>query len=265
MQQFMLFSGLSIWSQRAGTAIFLAGRVLYHIFTGKIDRRGTLNQMMEVGPASLIIVLLTAASIGMVFTIQVTREFLRFGAGSAVGGILGIALARELSPVLTAVVIAGRVGAAFAAELGTANVTEQIDALYVLKTDPVEYLVVPRVIACVIMTPALTILSLFTGMAGGLWIAHSQYNMNPDVFMDSVQNFVTLWDLCSSPIKAAVFGFLIAIIGCNWGLTTQGGARGVGRSTTAAVVTSLLAIFFSDFFLSWAMFQGLGTAAFNAL
>lgn len=265
MQQFMSISGLGLWGQRSGAAILLAGRVVYQILTGKIDRWGTLNQMMAVGPASLIIVLLTATSIGMVFTIQVTREFLRFGAGSAVGGILGLALARELSPLLTAVVIAGRIGAAFAAELGTSVVTEQIDALYVLKTDPVEYLVVPRVIACVIMTPALTILSLFTGMAGGLWIANSQYGLSPDVFIDSIRVFVSLWDLFSAPIKACVFGFLIAIIGCNWGLTTRGGAKGVGQSTTAAVVTSLLAIFFSDFVLSWIMFQGLGTAGLDAL
>jgi len=264
MNQIIASSGLGTWSHRLWASILLGGRVIYHLLTGRIDRRNTLAQMSAVGPASLLIVLVIAASIGMVFTIQVAREFLRFGAGSAVGGILGIALSRELSPLLTAVVVAGRVGAAFAAEIGTMRVTEQVDALYVLRTDPVEYLVVPRVVACLIMVPALTVFSLVTGMIGGWLVATQFYDLSSELFIDSAQAFVSAWDLFSSPIKAAVFGTLIAIIGCSWGLTTSGGAKDVGQSTTAAVVTSLLAIFFSDFFLSWLMFQGLGSAGVEA-
>lgn len=255
-----LKSGFGLWVQRLFAALLLGGQILLHLKPNKIHRRNTLEQMAVVGPDSLLIALLTASFVGMVFTIQVAREFINFGAGTAVGGVLAIALTRELAPVLTAVVIAGRVGSAFAAEIGTMQVTEQIDALYVLKTDPIEYLVIPRILACCTMLPILTILSLITGMAGGLLIATTIYNLSDTVFLDSAQNFLGLWDLVSALIKAMVFGALIAIIGCNWGLTTTGGAKGVGQSTTTAVVTALLAIFISNFLLSWLMFQGSGSA-----
>lgn len=248
------------WLQRIMAAFLLGGQVLVHLLQTKINRRNTIEQMATVGPDSLIIALITASFVGMVFTVQVAREFIYFGAGTAVGGVLGLALTRELAPVLTAVVLAGRVGSAFAAEIGTMRVTEQIDALYILKTDPIDYLVIPRVLACCIMLPILTILSLIMGMAGGMLIATSLYNIPQSVFLDSARNFLGLWDLVSAAIKAMVFGGLIAVIGCSWGLTTTGGAKGVGQSTTAAVVISLLAIFISNFFLTWAMFQGTGSA-----
>jgi len=255
-----LKTGLGSWVQRVLAALFLGGQILLHLQPQKIHRRNTLEQMAVVGPDSLIIALVTASFVGMVFTIQVAREFINFGAGTAVGGVLAIALTRELAPVLTAVVLAGRVGSAFAAEIGTMQVTEQIDALYILKTDPIEYLVVPRIIACCAMLPILTILSLITGMAGGLLIATTVYNLSDTVFLDSAKNFLGLWDLVSAMLKAVVFGALIAIIGCNWGLTTTGGAKGVGQSTTTAVVTALLAIFIANFLLSWLMFQGASSA-----
>lgn len=258
-------SGLRIWSRRLLAALLLGGQVLVHLLKGKLHRRNTLEQMALVGPASLLIALLTAGFVGMVFTIQVAREFINFGAGNAVGGVLAVSLTRELGPVLTAVIIAGRVGSAFAAELGTMKVTEQIDALYILKTDPVDYLVIPRVLACCTMLPILTVLSLVTGMWGGLLIATSMYGISTTVFLDSVKNFLTLWDLFSAPIKAVCFGALIAVVGCSWGLTTTGGAKGVGQSTTTAVVTSLLGIFVFNFFLSWAMFQGPGSALTRGL
>jgi phospholipid/cholesterol/gamma-HCH transport system permease protein len=254
-------SGLQTWFQRLIAAIFLGGQVFLHLLKAKIHRRNTLDQMSIVGPESLTISLLTAAFVGMVFTIQVAREFIYYGAGTTVGGVLAIALTRELAPVLTAVVIAGRVGSAFAAEIGTMRVTEQIDALYMLKTDPIDYLVTPRVLACCLMMPVLTILSLMTGMTGGIVVADALYDISPTVFLRSAQNFLQVWDLSSSVIKSMVFGALIGIIGCSWGLTTTGGAKGVGQSTTTAVVTALLSIFIANFFLSWLMFQGTGSAA----
>lgn len=256
-------SGVGLWAQRALAAIFLGGQVVVHLLSGKIQRRNTLEQMALVGPASLLIALVTAGFIGAVFTIQVTREFINFGATTAIGGVLALALSRELAPVLTAVVLAGRVGSAFAAELGTMRVTEQIDALYMLRTDPLDYLVIPRVIACCLMLPLLTIFSLILGLAGGLLIATSLYKISASVFLDSARDFLGVWDLGSAMIKAMIFGALIAIIGCSWGLTTTGGAKGVGQSTTTAVVTSLLAIFIVNFFLSWLMFQGTGSAVIN--
>lgn len=252
---------INLWIERLLAALFLGGQVIVHILKGKINRRNTSDQMASVGPESLAIALITASFVGMVFTIQVAREFIYFGATTAVGGVLAISLTRELVPVLTAVILAGRVGSAFAAEIGTMKVTEQIDALYILKTDPIDYLVVPRVIACCLMLPVLTILSLITGMVGGLLIADSLYGIPSSVFLDSVQNFLKVWDLFSCVIKAVIFGALIAIIGCSWGLTTTGGAKGVGQSTTTAVVTSLMAIFITNFFLSWVMFQGTGSGS----
>jgi phospholipid/cholesterol/gamma-HCH transport system permease protein len=252
--------GLRTWGRRLVAAVLLGGQVIVHLMRGKIHWRNTMEQMVAVGPESLLVALLMAASVGMVFTIQVSREFINLGAGSAVGGVLAIALARELAPVLTAVVLAGRVGSAFAAELGTMQVTEQIDALYMLKTDPIDYLVIPRVLACCLMQPLLTILAFTTGIIGGVLIADVMYDISNTVFLDSARNFLTTWDLVSAMIKGMVFGILIAVIGSSWGLTTTGGAKGVGQSTTTAVVTALLSIFVTNFFLSWIMFQGPGAA-----
>ncbi|MEA5471640.1 MlaE family lipid ABC transporter permease subunit [Spirulina sp. 06S082] len=252
--------GLRNWIQRLIAAIFLGGQVVLHLLKAKINRRNTLEQCNAVGPGSLAIALTTAGFVGMVFTIQVAREFIHFGAGSAIGGVLAVALTRELTPVLTAVVLAGRVGSAFAAEIGTMRVTEQIDALYILKTDPIDYLVIPRIIACCLMLPVLTLLSLLLGMSGGLLVATNLYGISQSVFLESIQNFLGVWDIFSAVIKSVVFGGLVAVIGCSWGLTTTGGAKGVGQSTTTAVVTSLLAIFVTNFFLSWLMFQGMGNA-----
>lgn len=258
-------SSLALWGQRLLAAIMLGGQVVFHLLKGKIHRRNTIEQMAAVGPESLLIALVTAAFVGMVFTVQVAREFINLGAGTAVGGVLALSLSRELAPVLTAVVIAGRVGSAFAAEIGTMRVTEQIDALLMLRTDPIDYLVIPRVLACCLMLPILTVLCLVTGMAGGLLVATNLYDVSQSVFVDSARNFLKIWDLFSLAIKAFCFGGLIAVIGCSWGLTTTGGAKGVGQSTTTAVVTALLAIFIANFFLTWIMFRGTGSVVLQSL
>ncbi|TAF57343.1 MAG: ABC transporter permease [Oscillatoriales cyanobacterium] len=217
-------SSLSLWSQRLLAAILLGGQVMLHLLRGKIHRRNTLDQMAAVGPESLLIALLTAGFVGMVFTVQVAREFINLGAGNVVGGVLALSL-----------------------------------------TDPIDYLVIPRVLACCLMLPILTILSLVTGIAGGLLIATTMYGISQNVFLESVRHFLTLWDICSAAIKAFAFGGLIAVIGTSWGLTTTGGAKGVGQSTTTAVVTSLLAIFIVNFFLTWLMFQGTGSSVLKGL
>lgn len=238
---------------------------MVHLLRGKIHRRNTLEQMAIVGPESLLVALLTATFVGMVFTIQVAREFITFGLVQAVGGVLALALTRELAPVLTAVIITGRVCSAFAAEIGTMRVTEQIDALQMLDTDPVDYLVVPRLLACALMLPILTLISLVAGVTGGMVVASVLYDIPYSVFLDSVQSFLDIWDIWNSMIKAVIFGGIIAIVGSSWGLTTAGGAKGVGQSTTAAVVTALLSVFMTNFFLSWLMFQGMGGTALQNL
>jgi phospholipid/cholesterol/gamma-HCH transport system permease protein len=256
---------MSLWFKRLVAAIFLGGQAIVHMLRGKFNYPNIVEQMSLVGPESLLIALLISTTVGMVFTIQVAREFINIGAGQVVGGVLSLTLTRELAPVLTAVVLAGKVGSSFAAEIGTMKVSEQIDALYILKTDPVDYLVIPRVVACCVMLPLLTILSIVAGMLGGLLIATSIFGLPARVFLESARNFLDAWDLFTAPIKAVCFGALIAIIGCSWGLTTTGGAKGVGQSTTTAVVTSLLAIFISNFFLSFIMFQGTGSAVTKSL
>ena len=263
MSSSIFSKGIQIWWERSLAAIFLSGQVVVHLLTGRIHRQNTMDQMKVVGPDSLIIALVTATFVGMVFTIQVAREFLNFGAIDAIGGVLALALGRELAPVLTAVVLAARVGSAFAAEIGTMKVTEQIDALYVLKSDPIDYLVIPRLIACCSMLPILTIMSLSMGLIGGVFVAELFYGISQTTFIESIQSFLQIWDLVSAMIKAVIFGSIIAIIGCSWGLTTTGGAKGVGESTTTAVVMALIAIFIVNFFLSWIMFQGLGRQFLN--
>ena len=258
-----LNSKIQVWLERSLAGLFLTGQVVIHLLQVRIHYRNTKEQMAIVGPDSLIIALVTATFVGMVFTIQVAREFLNFGAVQAIGGVLALALSRELAPVLTAVVLAARVGSAFAAEIGTMKVTEQIDALYILKSDPIDYLVVPRTIACCAMLPILTIISLVMGLLGGVFVADLFYGIAQTTFIDSVQNFLQVWDLVSAMLKAIIFGAIIAIIGCNWGLTTTGGAKGVGESTTTAVVMALISIFITNFFLSWIMFQGLGRQFLN--
>lgn len=233
---------------------------MLHLFRARINPQNTQEQMANVGPSSLLITLLTGLGVGGVFTIQVAREFINFGAGNVVGGVLALALFRELAPVLTGVVVAGRVGSAFAAEIGTMQVSEQIDALLMLRTDPVDYLVVPRTLACCLMMPILCLGFGLIGLMAGSVVAQSAYGIPISSFFDSVRNFLEPWDVFSSLIKSVLFGWIVAAIGTNWGLTTTGGARGVGESTTGSVVTALLVIFVADFFLSLLMFSGIGDA-----
>ncbi|NJK41962.1 MAG: MlaE family lipid ABC transporter permease subunit [Acaryochloridaceae cyanobacterium SU_2_1] len=265
MKSLLEYTGFIIWFRRLKASVLLGGQVVIHLLQGKIHRRNTLEQLAIVGPESLLIALLTAVFVGMVFTIQVAREFITFGLVQAIGGVLALALTRELAPVLTAVIVTGRVCSAFAAEIGTMRVTEQIDAMQMLDTDPIDYLVIPRLLACSIMLPMLTLFSLVAGVMGGMVVAGVLYGIPMVAFIDSVQGFLDVWDIGNCMIKAAVFGGIIAIVGSSWGLTTTGGARGVGQSTTAAVVTALLSVFVSNFLMSWIMFQGAGSAALRNL
>ncbi|KQJ83957.1 hypothetical protein BRADI_5g17820v3 [Brachypodium distachyon] len=225
-----------IW--RGLSALLLAGQVFHRVLTGRIHRRNLLAQLRRVGPGSAGVSLLTAAFVGMAFTIQFVREFTRLGLHRSVGGVLALALARELTPVVTAVVAAGRVGSAFAAELGTMQVSEQTDTLRVLGAQPIDYLVVPRVLACVLALPVLTLISFALGLASSAFLADAIFG---------------------------VFGAIIAVVSCAWGVTTHGGAKGVGESTTSAVVISLVGIFIADFALSCLFFQGAGDSLKHAM
>ncbi|KAJ8572817.1 hypothetical protein K7X08_009328 [Anisodus acutangulus] len=186
------------------------------------------------------------------------REFTRLGLNRSVGGVLALAFSRELSPVVIAVVVAGRIGSAFAAELGTMQVSEQTDTLRVLGANPVDYLVTPRVIASCIALPFFTLMCFTVGMASSALLADGVYGTSINIILDSAQRALRSWDLISAMIKSQVFGAIISIISCAWGVTTLGGAKGVGESTTSAVVLSLVGIFIADFALSCCFFQGAG-------
>ena len=238
---------------------FLGGQVLLRVLRGRINRRHALEQMVSAGPGALGPVLLTNLFAGMIFTIQTARELDRFGALHALGGAFAMAFCRELAPILTAAILAGQVGTAFAAEIGCMKVTDQIDALKVLRTDPVDYLVVPRVVACCIMLPVLTILGLVVGIIAGAVVAQGFYQVPINQFLDSVRSLMVLEDLIAVLIKSVLFGSIVALAGCTWGLTTTC-SRSVGRSATSAVVTTWVSLFVVDFFLSLVLFQSSGPA-----
>ena len=210
----------------------------------------TARQVVRVGVDSVPVVFLTALFTGGVLALQTLHGFQRFHAEGYIGSVVALSMLRELGPVLTGLMVTGRAGSAMAAELGSMRVTEQIDALVALATDPVHYLFVPRVLAAVIVTPMLVVLADLTGIAGGYVVAVQYLGANPVVYVNNTFQFLHMDDLTSGLIKSAVFGLLLAMIGCQTGYDTTGGAEGVGRSTTAAVVLGSLAILIADFFLT---------------
>lgn len=212
------------------------------------------NAMEFVGVGSLFIVLLTGLFTGAVFALQGAGAFRVFGAESLVGPTVGISLARELAPVLTGLMVAGRAGSGIATELGTMRVTEQIDALYTMAVNPVQYLIVPRFIAGLVMAPALCALFNLVGMMGCFFVGVVLLNIDEGVFLEQTRWLVDPDDLTSGMIKAVVFGGILTMVGCYKGFYASGGARGVGLATTQSVVASSVAILIADYFLTAAMF-----------
>jgi len=199
-------------------------------------------------------VLITALAAGTVFNIQVAAELSKQGASAAVGGLLALGLSREIAPLLTATLLTGKVATAYAAQLGTMKVTEQIDAITMLRTDPVEYLVVPRVLAMVVMAPVQCLLFFWMAMWSGQVSSTMLYNVPPAVFWNSVRTWMEPDDLPSMLFKAVVFGLQIAVLACGWGLTTEGGPKEVGTSTTGAVVMILVTVALVDVVLTQILF-----------
>ena len=196
------------YAWRTLSALILGGEVMVRILQGKIHYRNTLDQLNVVGPKSLGVCLLTSAFVGMVFTIQFIREFAKLGLTKSVGGVLALALGRELTPVVTCIIIAGRVGSAFAAELGSQQVSEQTDSLRVLGSDPVDYLITPRVLASMIAAPVLNLLCFTMGMAASVFLAEAVYGVSANVILDSASRAIESWDIIVSMIKAWVCVFL---------------------------------------------------------
>ena len=242
------------WLRRLGASLLVGGQAVSAIARGRIGFNDLMQELMEAGPGSFLIVLITALAAGTVFNIQVAAELSKQGASATVGGLLALGLSREIAPLLTATLLTGKVATAYAAQIGTMKVTEQIDAITMLRTEPVEYLVVPRVIAMVIMAPVQCLLFFWVGIWSGQVSSTLLYNIPPAVFWSSVRTWMEPDDLPSMLLKALVFGLQIAVIACGWGLTTRGGPKEVGTSTTGAVVMILVTVALMDALLTSLLF-----------
>ncbi|MDR3561797.1 MAG: ABC transporter permease [Negativicutes bacterium] len=238
----------------AGQIVLLVVDTLFHL-RRMPNFRHVAVQMSHLGVDSLPIVLLTLLFTGMVMTVQSAQEFIKYGAQSSVGGVVAVAMGRELAPVLTGVVFAGRVGAAITAEIGSMKVTEQIDALRVMATNPIAYLVVPRLIACVFMLPILVTFGDIIGTIGGYLVATMYAGIGSFTYLHSIKIFAVVNDVVGGLVKSMFFGAIVAIIGCYKGLTTAEGAEGVGKATTSSVVTSMICIFICNYFLSLILYR----------
>jgi len=213
----------------------------------------TISQMDVIGVGSLPIILLTGFFTGGVLTLQTYPTLKYYGAQDQTGYLVALSLVRELGPVLTALMVTGRVGSAISAELGSMVVSQQIDAMRSLGTDPVRKLVAPRLIALLVTLPLLTVAADVIGIVGGGTVATTLYGMAPGTFISSVRHGITFDDMIGGVIKPLVFGLIIGSIACHKGLNTEGGTVGVGRSTTSAVVTASIVVIIADFFLAKAL------------
>ena len=240
--------------KRLGDSLLIGGQAVSATANGQINKTDLSEQLLEAGPGSLLIILITGIAAGTVFNIQVAAELSRQGIGSQVGGLLAIGMAREIAPLLTATLLTGKVATAYAAQLGTMKVTEQIDAITMLKTDPVEYLVVPRLIAMVVMAPIQCLLFFTVALWSGQISSTALYQIPPEIFWTSVREWLSLSDIPFMLIKALVFGLQIGVISCGWGLTTRGGPKEVGTSTTGAVVMTLVTVSLMDVLLTQLLF-----------
>lgn len=238
-----------------GEGATILGDAFVGLFTGNVRARDRITaQMALVGYESLPIVLITLLFGGMVLGLHTARQFVLLGAGQYVGGIVAVSMAREVAPTFTGIVVAARIGSAFAAELGSMKITNQIDALRALAANPARYLVTPRLIAAIIMLPILTMYANVIGMLGGMLVAINS-GVAYQSFLNSAQVFLTAYDVAGGMLKTMVFGAIIAVTSCYVGLKTEGGASGVGRATTSAVVWSIVLLYIANFLLSWALWS----------
>lgn len=227
-----------------------------HIFAPPFYLRLLVRQMMIIGYYSLPVVGLTALFTGMVLALQIYIGSARFNAESAVASIVVLGITRELGPVLGGLMVAGRVASAMAAEIGTMRVTEQIDALTTLSTNPFKYLVAPRLLAGVVTLPILVLVADIIGVMGGYLIATHKLGFNAGTYLKNTIDFLETLDVVSGLVKAGVFGFIIALMGCYHGFNSKGGAQGVGRATTDAVVSASILILIANYFVTEIFFAG---------
>jgi phospholipid/cholesterol/gamma-HCH transport system permease protein len=241
--------------QHLSSVYYLFLETLYWVFVAplkgrRLRLRAVVEQMVEVGVQSLMIVVLIAFFIGVILAMQTAYQMQRFGATQYVGSLVSVAFVRELGPLMTALVITGRVGAAFTAELGTMKVSEEILALETMALNPVSFLIVPRFVAIIIMLPVLTIIANVTGILGGYLIGVGSLNIPTYLYIKRTFDALVLKDIFSGLLKSVVFALIIVMIGCYRAFIVEGGAAGVGRSTMISVVHSMVAIIFADLILT---------------
>jgi len=234
----------------AGSLVLFAASGVSHLLRPPFYWRMFVRALIEMAYFSLPVVALTAIFTGMVLALQTYTGFARFNAQSAVANVVVISLTRELGPVLAGLMVAGRIGAATAAEIGTMRVTDQIDALTTLSTNPMKYLVAPRLLAGLIALPLLVVVADILGVMGGFIVANLKLGFGVAAYLSSTFDFLRTMDVVSGLVKAAVFGFLIALLGCYQGYRSRGGAEGVGSATTAAVVAASILILAFDYVLT---------------
>ncbi len=229
------------------------GQVIYWSRVVPISRKDAAllpPQFYNIGAKSVFIVSVVGLFVGMVLAVQSAVQFLAAGLGNYLGSVINLSVVRELGPVLAGIMLAGRVGGAMTAELGTMNVTEQIDALRIMGTDPIRYLVTPRFLTCLILTPILTCYADIMGLVGGYLISVKVFGISANLYWRYSAQSVGLWDISCGLIKSVFFGGMIALIGCYKGFTCKTGAEGVGRACTEGFVLSFVVILIIDFFLA---------------
>jgi phospholipid/cholesterol/gamma-HCH transport system permease protein len=236
--------------EHLGDVTLLIARTFRSFFRRPLEISSTVYQMESLGVRSLGIVAVTSLFIGMVMTIQFAFGLRRFGGVEYIPRVVVLSFARELAPTLTAIIVGGRIGSGMAAEVGAMNVTEQVDAIRALGAEPAKKLVLPRMVAAVLVMPLLSMFALALGTVGAIFICYYQFDIAPEFFIQSSLETVQMGDLLSGLLKTPVFGFIIAIVGCHFGLRTSGGTEGVGLSTTRTVVVVSITILIADFFLT---------------
>jgi phospholipid/cholesterol/gamma-HCH transport system permease protein len=238
-----------------GRLVLFTFSAVSHCLRPPFYPRQILRQMIEIGYFSLPVVGLTTIFAGMVLALQSYTGFARFSAEGAIANVVVLSITRELGPVLAGLMVTGRIGASMAAELGTMRVTEQVDALTTLSTNPLKYLVAPRLIAGVTMLPILVLIGDIIGVLGGYLVAVYQLGFNASNYLQSTWEFMQNMDVISGLVKAAVFGFIITLMGCYHGYYSRGGAQGVGKATTDAVVSASILILCFNYLLTMMFFD----------
>jgi len=253
----MLISGINFIGQAALSVVNMIGAFAMFLwtaiktcFTTRLNFAQLFLQMKRIGVDSFIIICLTGLSSGLALALQIYIGFHRFGIEEFIGTIVALGMTRELGPVLTGLMVTGRAGSSMAAEIGTMQITEQVDALKTLCINPYQYLVVPRMVASIIIMPFLTVFSMLCGIIGGYLYCVNVVELNPDSYISGIRQWVEMSDIVGGLIKSSFFGFILSAVGSYNGYITYGGARGVGIATTRSVVVGSIAILIANYFLS---------------